>query len=125
MRSRAPAGVSSKKRRRHGSGSRAPSPKSSDPRRRPMRAWHVWRLKIRALFRGGSVDRDDRDEMQAHLEYLTQEYIEQGLAPEEARRRARHDFGGIAQLEEASRDARGVRWVHDGIQDGRYAVRLL
>jgi predicted permease len=90
-----------------------------------MRAWHVWRLRIRALFRGSRVDRDDRDEMQAHLEYLAQEYIEQGLAPAEARMQALRDFGGLAQLEEASRDARGVRWVHDAIQDGRYALRLL
>jgi hypothetical protein len=85
----------------------------------------VWRLRIRALFRGSSIDRDNRDEMQAHLEYLSQDYIAHGLAPAEARIKARRDFGGLTQLEEASRDARGVRWLHDGIQDGRYGLRLL
>jgi predicted permease len=90
-----------------------------------MRAWHVVRLKVRALVGGPSRDRADRDEMQAHLDGLTEEFLDQGLAPGEARARARREFGGLLQLQEASRDARGLRWLTDVIQDARYAMRML
>ena len=90
-----------------------------------MRTWQVVRLKLRALLRGGTVDRDDRDEMQAHLDSLTQEFIDQGDAPAAARARALREFGGVSQLQEQARDARGVRWVTDAVQDLKYGVRML
>ena len=90
-----------------------------------MRTWQVFRLKLRALLRGGTVDRDDRDEMESHLEHLTQEFIEQGDAPPAARARALREFGGVSQLQEQARDARGVRWVTDAVQDLKYGVRML
>ena len=48
-----------------------------------------------------------------------------GMSEEEARRRARLDFGGDDQLKESCRDARGTRWVDDIGQDLRFAARLL
>jgi putative ABC transport system permease protein len=90
-----------------------------------MRAWQVWRLKLRALVRGGAIDRGDRDEMQAHLDYLTQEFIDQGDAPDAARARALREFGGVSQWQEQSRDARGVRWLTDAVQDLKYGFRML
>lgn len=90
-----------------------------------MRAWGVLRLKVRALVRGGARDRADRDEMQAHLDHLTQEYLDRGCTPRQARDRAQRDFGAIAQFQEASRDARGLRWLTDAGQDVRIAARML
>src|SRR4029453_18530372 len=90
-----------------------------------MAPWQVFRLKRRALFRGGAVDRDDRDEMQAHLEHLTQEFIDQGDAPAAARTRAVREFGGVSQLQEQARDARRVRWLTDAVQDLKYGFRML
>jgi predicted permease len=90
-----------------------------------MRAWDIVRLKVRALVGGTSRDRADRDEMQAHLDGLTAEFLDQGLAPGEARARARREFGGLLQLQEASRDARGLGWLTDAMQDARHAMRML
>jgi predicted permease len=90
-----------------------------------MRAWHILRLKLRALFFGGAVDRDDRDEMEAHLDYLTQEFIDQGDAPAAARARAVREFGGVSQWQEQARDTRGVRWLTDAVQDLKHGFRML
>ena len=47
------------------------------------------------------------------------------MSEEEARRRARLAFGGIEQVKEECRDARGTRWVADLGQDLRYGLRQL
>ena len=47
------------------------------------------------------------------------------MAPEEPRRRARLDLGGIEQTKEKCRDARHVNWIQDLIQDLRCAPRTL
>jgi hypothetical protein len=45
------------------------------------------------------------------------------MSPGEARRQAHLRLGGIAQVLEATRDARGVRWLDDVVSDIRYALR--
>jgi len=77
------------------------------------------------LFRGAQVDHELDDELRDHLEQKTEEYIAQGMTPEEAHRRARLDLGGIEQTKEKCRDARRVSWFQDLIQDIRYGLRTL
>lgn len=48
-----------------------------------------------------------------------------GLAPDEARRRARLDFGSTDAVREAYRDGESLSLVEDLIQDLRFAVRML
>jgi putative ABC transport system permease protein len=62
-------------------------------------------LRLRSLFRWAQADQELDDELQGHLERATEEYIARGMAPEEARRRARLDLGGIEQTKEKCRDA--------------------
>ena len=62
-------------------------------------------------------------ELRDHFERLVRELRERGHAEAEARRLARLEFGGLDQVKEACRDARGTRWVDDTIQDVRYGVR--
>lgn len=47
------------------------------------------------------------------------------MSEAEARRRASLELGGIEQVKEACRDARGTRWVEDLGQDLRYGCRVL
>ncbi len=47
------------------------------------------------------------------------------MTPEEARRSARLKFGGLEQLKEDCREARGTRWVERTAQDLRFSLRLL
>src|SRR5436853_1062514 len=93
-----------------------------------MRPEH-WRytvpLRLRSLFRWAQADQELEDELRDPLERKTDEYIAQGMAPEEAHRRARLDLGGIEQTKEKCRDARRVNWIQDFVQDLRFGLRML
>ena len=82
-------------------------------------------LRLRSLFRWAQADQELDDELRDHLERATEEYVAKGMAPEEARRRARLDLGGIEQTKEKCRDARRINWIQDLIQDIRYGLRTL
>src|ERR1700754_3694794 len=76
---------------------------------------------IKRLFSRAALERDR--EMQFHLDAAIADHVKAGLTPEEARRRARIDFGGPEQMKEDTRDARGTRWVEDFVSDARFALR--
>ncbi len=64
-------------------------------------------------------------EMRAHLEMRIQANLEAGMSPEEARRQAGCQFGGIEAAQEACREQNGVRWLEDFIRDVTVGVRTL
>jgi predicted permease len=64
-------------------------------------------------------------EMQFHLDAAIQAYIAEGLAPEEARRRALVDFGTLELAKDEVRDLRPLHWIEVIGRDLRYAVRQL
>ena len=65
------------------------------------------------------------DEIRAHLELLTSDYVRQGMSLEDARIAARRRFGGVEQVKEEYRDQRGVSWLEDLGRDVRHAFRTL
>ena len=81
--------------------------------------------RIAAVFRGGALDRELNAEVEAHLGMLAEEYIRRGASPEEAKRLARIEFGGIDQLHETHREVRGLPFVDVLLQDLRYTFRSL
>jgi hypothetical protein len=64
-------------------------------------------------------------EIQAHIEYQTQENIEAGMAPDEARRAATRKFGNVLLARERSHEVWGWLWAERLMQDTRYALRGL
>ena len=82
-------------------------------------------LRLRSLFRREQVEQDLDDELQYHLERKVEQYLEQGLTPEEARCAARRDMQGLEQQKESCRDVRGVNGLEHLVQDVRYAARML
>src|SRR4051812_12695144 len=62
-------------------------------------------------------------EIESHLEQATQDYIARGLPPDEARRLARRDFGGIELAKEELRDTQRLRWLADFFTDARFTLR--
>jgi putative ABC transport system permease protein len=82
-------------------------------------------LRLRSLFRSNQVERDLSDELQFHLEEKTREYISGGLAPDEARRNACREFGGLEQSKENCRDTRRVSYIQDLLQDLGFGFRML
>jgi len=81
--------------------------------------------RICALFRTGGDDRDFRLELESHLSMLTEDKIRAGMTASEARRQARIELGGIAQLEQAHRETRRLPFVDTLLQDLRYTFRTL
>ena len=73
----------------------------------------------------GRVERELSEELQTHLDLLTDEHVRRGLTRDEARRMAMRDLGGVEQTRELVRDRRGFRWVEALMQDIRFGARLL
>ncbi|HTX35519.1 MAG TPA: ABC transporter permease [Bryobacteraceae bacterium] len=64
-------------------------------------------------------------ELRYHFDRLVADGLRAGLPEAAARRAARLEFGGLAQVEEDCRDARGTQWVESAVADLRYAFRTL
>ena len=67
------------------------------------------------------LDQDIRD----HIEMETQDNIERGMPPEEARYAARRAFGNTALVKEEVREVWGWQWLERLGQDLRYGLRML
>ncbi|HLJ46277.1 MAG TPA: ABC transporter permease [Bryobacteraceae bacterium] len=65
------------------------------------------------------------EELAAHLEEKAAAFMESGLSEQEARLRARREFGNAALIAEDSRNAVGWPRLDDLILDLRYAFRVL
>src|SRR5437588_12512432 len=78
---------------------------------------------LRGLLRPGAVERDLDKEMRLHVDLQMQEYARRGLEPEEARRRALIDFGGVSYHKEGARAERGTAWIETAARNVRYAFR--
>ncbi len=79
--------------------------------------------RLRGLFRGGREDAETQEELQFHLEMEAEKNVRAGMAPREARRRARVRLGCVGAIREAVRDARGGRPLEDLLRDLGYALR--
>jgi predicted permease len=82
-------------------------------------------LRLRSLFRRNRVEQDLSEELQYHLDQKTQEFLTAGFTLEEARRKARREFGGLEQSKEHCRDTRRVRIIETTFQDVRFGLRML
>ncbi|HTM25637.1 MAG TPA: ABC transporter permease [Vicinamibacterales bacterium] len=81
--------------------------------------------RLRALFRRTAVERELDDELQFHVDRQKQKYRQAGVRPDEIERRVRLEFGGMDQIKEQCRDARGVSAVDELVRNLRYACRTL
>ena len=87
----------------------------------------LWDILLRAksLFRPSAVERELDQKLRFHLEHEIAKNIARGLRESEARRRAKRDLGGLEQIKEQSRDARGISFFETATGDLRYAFRIL
>jgi predicted permease len=82
-------------------------------------------FRLRTLVRSRQMDREINDEIASHLAEATDDYVRQGLSPEEAHRAAQRGFGGVTQAREAYREVGSFRWLEELSRDLRYAWRTL
>jgi len=84
----------------------------------------VWE-RVRALVRGRRDDQETEEELRFHLEMETRKYFEAGMDEPDARRLARLRLGGMQQVKEDVREARGIGALETLGSDLRYATRRL
>jgi putative ABC transport system permease protein len=82
-------------------------------------------LRLRSLFLRNHVEAEINEELHFHFEKQVAKLVESGLPAEEARRRARLEFGGMEQIKEEHRDSRGISFIETMLQDIRFGLRLL
>lgn len=68
-----------------------------------------------------NLDADIRD----HIERETQDNIDRGLSPEEARRAAFVKFGNVRNVTEDTRDVWSMVWLEQFLRDISYGIRIL
>jgi predicted permease len=86
---------------------------------------HIFVSRLRAWFTQNKATRELDDELQAHLELLTQRYVHQGMPAEEARQAARRQFGNPSLLQERHREARSFLSPSAWCRDVQFGARQL
>jgi predicted permease len=82
-------------------------------------------IRLRSLFRRSKIEEELDDELRFHQEHQVEKYMRIGMSKEEALRRVQLDFGGLAQIKEDCRDARGISLLESIGTDLRFGVRTL
>ena len=85
----------------------------------------AWFSRFAGLFRKSHRNAEMAEEMQAHIDLLTERNIAGGMTPDEARNAALRQFGGVEQAKEIAREQRVWRWADEFVQDLRYGARML
>jgi putative ABC transport system permease protein len=80
---------------------------------------------FRNLFHKAHVERDLDEEVRAYLDQVTDEKIQSGLSPQEARRTALVELGGLEQVKEQVREVRIGAFLETVVNDARLAFRML
>lgn len=83
------------------------------------------RARLRAVWNSDAVHQDIDEELQIHIRMRTQENIERGMSPEDARRSAERRFGNTGRIKDMGWDVRGGGWLGTFWQDVRYGARML
>jgi predicted permease len=81
-----------------------------------------WLTRLRFMFTRRKPDELD-EELRFHTEQAIERNIAAGMTPEEARRQALVDFGGVERTREQCHEQRPGWWMGTVAQDARYALR--
>jgi predicted permease len=90
-----------------------------------MRIWYVLASRVRTLFFPGQRESDLSEELQLHIAREIERLVAAGIPADDARRQTLRAFGGVEQIKEASRDARGTMLVDTVLRDARHGFRRL
>ena len=82
-------------------------------------------FRLRSVFRRETVESEMEEELRFHSERQLEKYLKTGMSRGEALRRLHMEFGGLEQVKEDCRDARGVSLIESLVQDLRYGWRTL
>ncbi len=80
---------------------------------------------FRRIFHKEQSEKHLDAELRFHLEKQIADYVASGVSPEEARRRAQLDFGGLESIKQQTRESLRGNLLETLLQDLRYALRML
>ena len=89
-----------------------------------MVAFARFRSWLRSMTARQHLEQGMAEEMRFHLDARAADLVREGFAPDEAARRARVEFGGIATHQDEVRNSLGLRWWDELWNDLGYAVRI-
>jgi hypothetical protein len=78
----------------------------------------------RRFFGKRKTERDLHDELQQYITEATRQKIARGMPPDEARRAALIEFGGVEQVKEIMRESRRGAWIDAFFRDIAFAFRI-
>ena len=87
--------------------------------------WSDLLFRLRAFVHRRTMEQELNEELQFHLENQIRKYQNSGMSREAATRQTRLDFGGLGQVKEECRQARGIYLLESFGQDLRYGARNL
>ncbi len=90
-----------------------------------MRLPGIVKLRLRSLLSRGAVEQELEEELNYHLERLTEDNTAAGMEPIEARSAALRALSGLEQRKEECRDMRGFNLIDHSMQDLRFTFRQL
>lgn len=91
-----------------------------------VQGWfHSLPWRFRSLLHPARADQELKEELREHLEQQIADNVARGMSWKEARRAAIHAMGGLTQIEQQCRDARGKSVLQDFVQDLRFGFRQL
>jgi len=82
-------------------------------------------LRLHSLFHRDKAELDLSEELQFHLQNQIDQYVAQGMDPQEARHAAFRSLGGVEQVKEECREARKTNLIDNFLQDLRFGLRML
>ena len=89
-------------------------------------SWRRTRARVLGFAAGGRRHDDDlRQEMRSHIEIETDENIERGMTPEEARRQAMIKFGNQSVAQEDAQNMWSLPSLESVMSDARFGWRVL
>jgi putative ABC transport system permease protein len=90
-----------------------------------MNVARVLLARVRELFGRGRLEQELSEELQTHVDMLTDEHVRRGLPRDDARREALRNLGGLEQTREMVRERRGLPILETLGRDIRFGARLL
>jgi macrolide transport system ATP-binding/permease protein len=90
-----------------------------------MRWYYGLQFRMRSWFRKQQSEREFDNEIEFHLQQQIDQYVAEGMSPDEARHAALRSLGGITQVAEECREIRSGNFFENLRQDLRFALRML
>lgn len=81
--------------------------------------------RVSSHFFRGRLDAELDEELRAHIDLATEENLQRGLSPREARMAALRSFGGVTQIRETYREQRGFPMLEQMNRNVRFGLRQL